>query len=114
MPLESSGVRIGTAEINRVVEALPEVGDSLVIGQEWEGNERVANNKPGSDAMDLLSPWIMFLGAVALLLLLVALYDICQRNSSILITLRVYAHLLPRDLRPVFLPKVVVTAGKAR
>ena len=47
MPLESSGVRIGTAEIKRVVEALPEVGDSLVIGQEWEGNERVANNKPG-------------------------------------------------------------------
>ena len=28
------------------------------------------------------------------------------------ITLQIYAHLFPRDLRPVFLPKVV-TAGKA-
>ena len=45
--LNPAGVRIGTAEIYRVVEALPEVGDSLVIGQEWEGDERVANNKPG-------------------------------------------------------------------
>ena len=45
--LNPVGVRIGTAEIYRVVEALPEVGDSLVIGQEWEGDERVANNKPG-------------------------------------------------------------------
>ena len=43
--------------------------------------------------MDLLSPWIMFLGAVALLLLLVALYDICQRNSSILRNFPVVGHL---------------------
>ena len=34
------------------------------------------------------------------------------RHSDPSITLRVYAHLFPRDLRPVFLPKVV-TASKA-
>ena len=39
--LKPSGVRIGTAEIYNVVEALPEVADSLVIGQNWEGEQRV-------------------------------------------------------------------------
>ena len=39
--LNPAGVRIGTAEVYRVVEALPEVGDSLVSRQEWEGDERV-------------------------------------------------------------------------
>jgi acetoacetyl-CoA synthetase len=39
--LNPGGVRIGTSEIYGVVENLPEVDDSLVIGQEWQGDERV-------------------------------------------------------------------------
>jgi acetoacetyl-CoA synthetase len=39
--LNPGGVRIGTSEIYRVVETLDEVGDSLVTGQNWEGDERV-------------------------------------------------------------------------
>ena len=39
--LNPGGVRIGTAEIYRVVEAYQEVEDSLVIGQEWEDDQRV-------------------------------------------------------------------------
>jgi acyl-coenzyme A synthetase/AMP-(fatty) acid ligase len=39
--LNPGGVRIGTAELYRQVEPLPEVEDSLVIGQEWEGDVRV-------------------------------------------------------------------------
>ncbi|MBT5748497.1 MAG: acetoacetate--CoA ligase [Candidatus Marinimicrobia bacterium] len=39
--LNPGGVRIGTAEIYRVVEALDFIKDSLVIGQKWEGDERV-------------------------------------------------------------------------
>jgi len=39
--LNPGGVRIGTAEIYRVVEAFNEVGDSLVIGQEWKGDQRM-------------------------------------------------------------------------
>ena len=35
------GVRIGTAEIYRLVETLPEVEDSLVIGQPWLNDERI-------------------------------------------------------------------------
>ncbi len=39
--LNPGGVRIGTAEIYRVVEAIDAVEDSLVIGQEWEGDQRI-------------------------------------------------------------------------
>jgi acetoacetyl-CoA synthetase len=39
--LKPSGVRIGTAEIYTIVEKLPEVADSLVIGQDWKGDQRV-------------------------------------------------------------------------
>jgi len=39
--LNPGGVRIGTAEIYRQVEKLPEVQESIVIGQEWEGDVRV-------------------------------------------------------------------------
>ncbi|RMG87318.1 MAG: acetoacetate--CoA ligase [Candidatus Dadabacteria bacterium] len=39
--LNPGGVRIGTAEIYRQVEALDEVVDSLVIGQKWEDDVRV-------------------------------------------------------------------------
>ena len=39
--LNPGGVRIGTAEIYRQVEQLPEVEESLVIGQDWQGDVRV-------------------------------------------------------------------------
>ena len=39
--LNPGGVRIGTAEIYRQVEQLEEIVESLVIGQQWEGDERV-------------------------------------------------------------------------
>ncbi len=39
--LNPGGVRIGTSEIYRQVERLPEVMESLVIGQDWEGDVRV-------------------------------------------------------------------------
>lgn len=39
--LNPGGVRIGTAEIYAVVENLPEIADSLVIGQAWQDDERV-------------------------------------------------------------------------
>ena len=39
--LNPGGVRIGTAEIYRQVEKLPEVLESIVIGQNWEGDVRV-------------------------------------------------------------------------
>ena len=39
--LNPGGVRIGTAEIYRVVEELPQIVESLVFGQQWEGDTRV-------------------------------------------------------------------------
>jgi len=39
--LKPSGVRIGTAEIYNQVEKLEEIADSLAIGQEWQGDQRV-------------------------------------------------------------------------
>jgi len=39
--LNPGGVRIGTAEIYRQVETLPEVLESLCIGQDWQGDVRV-------------------------------------------------------------------------
>jgi acetoacetyl-CoA synthetase len=39
--LNPSGVRIGTAEIYRQVEQMPEVVESLAVGQEWQGDERI-------------------------------------------------------------------------
>lgn len=39
--LNPGGVRIGTAEIYRQVESLPEIIDSIVIGQNWDHDERV-------------------------------------------------------------------------
>ena len=39
--LNPAGVRIGTAEIYRIVETLSEVEDSIVIGQPWKGDVRV-------------------------------------------------------------------------
>ena len=39
--LNPGGVRIGTAEIYRQVEQIPEVLESLVVGQDWQGDVRV-------------------------------------------------------------------------
>ncbi|MDE2346720.1 MAG: acetoacetate--CoA ligase [Gammaproteobacteria bacterium] len=39
--LNPGGVRIGTAEIYRQVEKLPEVVESLAVGQDWQGDVRV-------------------------------------------------------------------------
>jgi acetoacetyl-CoA synthetase len=39
--LNPGGVRIGTAEIYRQVEQLPEVVESIVIGQDWDNDVRV-------------------------------------------------------------------------
>jgi acetoacetyl-CoA synthetase len=39
--LNPGGVRIGTAEIYRVAEAIPEVVESLAFGQEWDGDVRI-------------------------------------------------------------------------
>ena len=39
--LNPGGVRIGTAEIYRQVEKLPEIIESIAVGQRWHGDERV-------------------------------------------------------------------------
>jgi len=39
--LKPSGVRIGTAEIYNVVEKITGISDSLAIGQNWQGDQRV-------------------------------------------------------------------------
>ncbi len=39
--LNPGGVRIGTAEIYRRVDTMPEVEESVVIGQSWEGDTRI-------------------------------------------------------------------------
>ena len=39
--LNSGGVRIGTAEIYRVVETFPEVLEAVAVGQEWENDTRM-------------------------------------------------------------------------
>jgi acetoacetyl-CoA synthetase len=39
--LNPGGVRIGSAELYRVVETFPEIADSIVVGQRWRGDERI-------------------------------------------------------------------------
>jgi acetoacetyl-CoA synthetase len=39
--LNPGGVRIGTAEIYRQVESIPDVQEALVVGQEWDHDVRV-------------------------------------------------------------------------
>ncbi len=39
--LNPGGVRIGTAEIYRQVEQIPDVLESIAIGQQWRGDERI-------------------------------------------------------------------------
>jgi acetoacetyl-CoA synthetase len=55
--LNPGGVRIGTAEIYRQVEQLPEVQESIVIGQDWDNDVRVVLFvvlKPGAALDDAL------------------------------------------------------------
>jgi acetoacetyl-CoA synthetase len=56
--LNPGGVRIGTAEIYRQVELLPEIQESIVIGQQWDNDVRVVLFvvlKPGVTLDDALS-----------------------------------------------------------
>ncbi len=39
--LNPGGVRIGTAELYRAVESMPEVQESLAVAQRWQGDERI-------------------------------------------------------------------------
>ena len=39
--LNPGGVRIGTAEIYRTVEQIPEVLEAIAVGQDWQGDSRV-------------------------------------------------------------------------
>lgn len=39
--LNPGGVRIGTSDIYSIVESLPEIADSIVIGQDWDNDVRV-------------------------------------------------------------------------
>ncbi len=39
--LNPGGVRIGTAEIYRIVDGFAEVAESIAVGQEWQGDTRV-------------------------------------------------------------------------
>jgi acetoacetyl-CoA synthetase len=51
--LNPGGVRIGTAEIYRQVEKLPEILESLVIGQAWDSDVRVVLFVRLRDGVDL-------------------------------------------------------------
>lgn len=54
--LNPGGVRIGTAEIYRQVEQMPEVLEALAIGQEWQGDVRVVLFVKLRDALTLGAP----------------------------------------------------------
>jgi acetoacetyl-CoA synthetase len=53
--LNPGGVRIGTAEIYRIIEQLDEIEDSVVVGQEWQNDTRVilfVKMRDGSELTD--------------------------------------------------------------
>ena len=53
--LKPSGVRIGTAEIYNQVDTIEEIADSLAIGQDWQGDQRVllfVKLAPGQELTD--------------------------------------------------------------
>lgn len=53
--LNSKGVRIGTAEIYRVVETFPQVQEAMAVSQDWENDTRVilfVVVKPGQEFTD--------------------------------------------------------------
>lgn len=51
--LNPGGVRIGSSEIYRVVDQIPGVNDSLVVGQQWQDDERVILFIKLSDEVEL-------------------------------------------------------------
>lgn len=51
--LNPGGIRIGTAEIYRLVEGMDEIDDSLVVGQSWKGDVRVILFVKMAEASDL-------------------------------------------------------------
>ncbi|MGH8427838.1 MAG: acetoacetate--CoA ligase [Gammaproteobacteria bacterium] len=56
--LNPGGVRIGTAEIYRQVEKLPEIMESLAVGQQWRGDVRIVlfvRMQPGKALDDALA-----------------------------------------------------------
>ena len=53
--LNAGGVRIGTAEIYRIVERLDAVVECIAVGQQWEGDTRIVlfvRTAPGHDLDD--------------------------------------------------------------
>jgi acetoacetyl-CoA synthetase len=55
--LNPGGVRIGTAEIYRIIEQMEEIDDSVVVGQEWQGDVRIllfVKMKAGQELTDEL------------------------------------------------------------
>lgn len=59
--LNSRGVRIGTAEIYRVVETFNEIQESMAVSQDWENDTRVilfVTLKPGADFSEELAAQI--------------------------------------------------------
>ncbi len=50
--LNAGGVRIGTAEIYRQVEQLPDIAEALAVGQEWDGDTRIVLFVRPADAAD--------------------------------------------------------------
>ena len=51
--LNPGGVRIGTAEIYRIIEQIEEIEDSVVVGQEWQNDIRVILFVKMKDGFDL-------------------------------------------------------------
>ncbi|GGB04407.1 acetoacetyl-CoA synthetase [Brucella endophytica] len=55
--LNPGGVRIGTAEIYRQVETIPEVIEAVCVGQDWQGDQRIVlfvKLRPGMELDDEL------------------------------------------------------------
>ena len=55
--LNPGGVRIGTAEIYRQVEAIPEILEAVCVGQDWQGDQRVVlfvRLRPGTELTEAL------------------------------------------------------------
>ncbi|HEY3485252.1 MAG TPA: acetoacetate--CoA ligase, partial [Ilumatobacteraceae bacterium] len=55
--LNAGGVRIGTAEIYRIVEQLDAVAECIAVGQQWEGDTRIVlfvRTAPGHELDDAL------------------------------------------------------------
>ena len=59
--LNPGGVRIGTAEIYRQVESIPEVLEAVCVGQDWAGDQRIVlfvRLRPGAQLTDELQQTI--------------------------------------------------------